>query len=232
MLWLRRLRAGDGHRLRGLRRVTGGHRSPVVHVGLLLVLVLLLLRRIGILVARLRHHALLVPSRVDGRSRHVGDAGMRPMRLRADVRRLRNHAGGHPPSVVSRVGTRTHLRLRRRATRMVRVRVVALEWNAVGDGRRRRRRVVTEDLGERRLLAVELGRHHLRVDRFRAARGRDITLLVLFLVVATVKVRRPLVLVDATVLCLLALVKTQCRGGTQTTVYLRMSSFMSVEEYS
>lgn len=77
---------------------------------------------------------------------------------------------------------------------------VRLEGDAVCDGRRGGRGVVS-DLGEGRLLlAVELRRHHLGLDAVVGARGSDVAVLVIVVVVAAVEVGGALVLVGAAML--------------------------------
>lgn len=148
-----------------------------------------------------RHETGLVARRrvIDGWRGHVSDARVRPVRRPMRPDGLRHHAMAHAAHVIPRVWPRWAGGLRREASLEVRM---TGEWHAVGY-RGRRRSCVMAKLGKGlRRLALEMGRHHVRLHSIRPPRRRPITVFVVFVVVlAAVVVGRALVLVGATMLC-------------------------------
>lgn len=112
----------------------------------------------------------------------------------------RNHAVLLASVVITRIRSRAHRGLRRVAARGL-VSWMSLVGSAIGNRRRSRRGMVSQ-LGEwrRLLLAVVLGRHHVRVLAFEASGRCNVTILVVIVVGAAAEVVGTFVLIRTAVL--------------------------------
>jgi hypothetical protein len=152
---------------------------------LLLVLVLRRGRLVRIVGTRLMHHGrgrLRRRRIVDGRCRHVGNAGMGGLRTDS---LLRNHVGADATDIIAGAWARSD-GLRRVGARGNVLAGMGLERNTIGNWRRSRGGVVTDVRRKRRLELVR--RHHVGIHAVRGTGRSAIAIFLVFLVVAAVEV--------------------------------------------